>query len=318
MKRAVCLALAMSMVMGTTTFAVEQRVRFCRRDDITLQNPPIKKDGKWMVSLEDLEQMTGTQATKGKDSITFHKSVVLTGAELGKDAAAYFQKDGTLLEGVNGSYRKMDATEFREGDILYLPCRDYAEAIGYQVDWYLLDGDNILLRAQEMPGVTLNVEYDANRNEVQGRIQNEESQSFLYGAEFTIERKTENGWERVKKAEPGDIDDYGLTMSAKRVGEDGITDISYRMRTKLTAGEYRIGIPFSYTYFLKGNRVNYISQKVKENSLGDRDWDIYYSTKWGKPDFYFDGAGIFDDGFKSTTELKRTTKYTLYSTFTVE
>ena len=164
----------------------------------------------------------------------------------------------------------------------------------------------------------MNVEYDANRNEVQGRIQNEESQSFLYGAEFTIERKTENCWERVKKAEPGDIDDYGLTMSAKRAGEDGITDISYRMRTKLTAGEYRIGIPFSYTYFLKGNRVNYISQKVKENSLGDRDWDIYYSTKWGKPDFYFDGAGIFDDGFKSTTELKRTTKYTLYSTFTVE
>ena len=262
--------------------------------------------------------MTGTQATEGKDSITFHKSVVLTGAELGKDAAAYFRKDGTLLEGVNGNYRKMDATEFREGDILYLPCRDYAEAIGYQVDWYLLDGDNILLRAQEMPEVTLNVEYDANRNEVQGRIQNEESQSFLYGAEFTIERKTENGWERVKKAEPGDIDDYGLTMSAKRAGEDGITDISYWMRTKLTAGEYRIGIPFSYTYFLKGNRVNYISQKVKENSLGDRDWDIYYSTKWGKPDFYFDGAGIFDDGFKSTTELKRTTKYTLYSTFTVE
>ena len=251
MKRTVCLALAMSMVMGTTAFAAEQRVRFCRRDDITLQNPPIKKDGKWMVSLEDLERMTGTQATEGKDSITFHKSVVLTGAELGKDAAAYFRKDGTLLEGVNGSYRKMDATEFREGDILYLPCRDYAEAIGYQVDWYLLDGDNILLREQEMPEVTLNVEYDANRNEVQGRIQNEESQSFLYGAEFTIERKTENGWERVKKAEPGDIDDYGLTMSAKRAGEDGITDISYRMRTKLTAGEYRIGIPFSYTYFLK-------------------------------------------------------------------
>lgn len=282
MKRTVCLALAMSMVMGTTAFAAEQRVRFCRRDDITLQNPPIKKDGKWMVSLEDLERMTGTQATEGKDSITFHKSVVLTGAELGKDAAAYFRKDGTLLEGVNGSYRKMDATEFREGDILYLPCRDYAEAIGYQVDWYLLDGDNILLREQEMPEVTLNVEYDANRNEVQGRIQNEESQSFLYGAEFTIERKTENGWERVKKAEPGDIDDYGLTMSAKRAGEDGITDISYRMRTKLTAGEYRIGIPFSYTYFLKGNRVNYISQKVKENSLGDRDWDIYYSHQVGQ------------------------------------
>lgn len=313
MKKAVCLALAMSVMMGTTAFAAEQRVRFCREHDITLQNPPIRKDGKWMVSLEDLERLTGTQATEGKDSITFHKSVGLTGAELGKDAMAYFQKDSTLLEGVNGSYRKMDATEFREGDILYLPCRDYAEAIGYQVEWYLLDGDNILLRAQEMPEITLNVEYDANKNEVQGRIQNEEPQSFLYGAEFTIERKTENGWERVKKAEPGDIDDYGLTMSAKRAGEDGITDISYRVRTKLNAGEYRIGIPFSYTYYIQGDRVDYISQKVKENSLGDRDWDLYYSTEWGRPDFYFDG-----DGVKSTTEQRRTTKYTLYSTFTAE
>lgn len=313
MKKAVCLALAMSVAMGTTAFAAEQRVRFFRENDITLQNPPIKKDGKWMVSLEDLERLTGTQATEGKDSITFHKSVGLTGAELGKDAVAYFREDGTLLEGVNGSYRKMDAAEFREGDILYLPCRDYAEAIGYEVNWFLFDGDNIELRAQEMPEVTLNVEYDANKNEVQGRIQNEEPQSFTYGAEFTIERKTENGWERVKKAEPGDIDDYGLTMSAKREGEDGITDISYRMRTKLTAGEYRIGIPFSYTYFIQGDRVDYISRKVKENSLGDRDWDLYYSTEWGRPDFYFDG-----DGVKSTTEQKRTTKYTLYGTFTVE
>ncbi len=317
MKRTVCLALAMSMVMGTTAFAAEQKVTFMRESEVVLQNPqnpPIKKDGKWMISLEDLERLTGTQAVEGKDSITFHKSVGLTGAELGKDAMAYFQKDSTLLEGVNGSYRKMDATEFREGDILYLPCRDYAEAIGYEVQWFLLDGDCILLRGQkEMPELTLSVEYDANRNEVQGRIQNEEPQSFLYGAEFTIERKTENGWERVKKAEPGDIDDYGLTMSAKRAGEDGITDISYRVRTKLNAGEYRIGIPFSYTYYIQGDRVDYISQKVKENSLGDRDWDLYYSTEWGRPDFYFDG-----DGVKSTTEQRRTTKYTLYSTFTAE
>lgn len=293
-----------------------------RESEVALQNPqnpPIKKDGKWMVSLEDLERLTGTQAVEGKDSIVFRKAVVSTGVALEGEVTAYFQKDGTLLQAANGSYRKLQKTEFRQGDILYLPCRDYAEAIGYEVQWFLFDGDCILLRGQkEMPELTLSVEYDANKNQLQGKIENREPQLFLYGEEFTIERKTENGWERVKKAEPGDIDDYGLTMSAKRAGEDGITDISYQMRTKLTAGEYRIGIPFSYTYFLKGNRVNYISQKVKENSLGDRDWDIYYSTKWGKPDFYFDGAGIFDDGFKSTTELKRTTKYTLYSTFTVE
>ena len=55
MKRTVCLALAMSMVMGTTAFAAEQKVTFMRENEVALQNPqnpPIKKDGKWMVSLE--------------------------------------------------------------------------------------------------------------------------------------------------------------------------------------------------------------------------------------------------------------------------
>ena len=318
MKKVVCLALAMSVAMGTTAFAAEHKVKFFRENEITLQNPPVKKNGKWMVSLEDLERLTGTQATEEKDSITFHKSVGLTGVEFGKDAVAYFREDGTLLEGVNGSYRKMDAAAFREGNILYLPCRDYAEAIGYEVDWYSLDGDNILLRAKGVPEVTLNVEYDANKNEVRGKIQNEEPQSFTYGAEFTIERKTENGWERVKEAEPRDIDDYALTMHAKREGDDGITNIAYRVRTKLSAGEYRIGIPFSYTYFIQGDRVDYISQKVEENSLGDEDWELYYSTKWGKPDFYFDGEGISDDGVKGAIEQRRRTNYTLYGTFTVE
>ena len=318
MKKAVWLALAMSVAIGTTAFAAEQKATFIRENEITLQNPPIKKNGKWMVSLEDLERLTGTQATEEKDSVFFHKSVGLTGVELGKDAVAYFQKDGTLLEEANGSYRKLNATEFRQGDILYLPCRDYAEAIGYEVTWDWLEGDCIRLHGREMPAITLYVEYDAKTNQVQGRIQNEEPQSFLYGVEFTVERKTESDWERVKEAEPQDIDDVGYTMYAKREGEDGITNIAYQMHTKLSAGKYRIGIPFSYIYYIQGDRVDYINKKVKEGSLGGRDWDLYYSTKWGKPDFYFDGAGIFDDGIKSTIEQRRTTKYTLYSTFTVE
>lgn len=317
MKRTVCLALAMSMVMGTTAFAAEQKVTFMRENEVALQNPqnpPIKKDGKWMVSLEDLERLTGTQATEGKDLITFHKSVVLTGAELGKDAAAYFRKDGTLLEGVNGSYRKMDATEFREGDILYLPCRDYAEAIGYEVQWFLFDGDCILLRGQkEMPELTLSVEYDANKNQLQGKIENREPQLFLYGEEFTIERKTENGWERMKEAEPQDINDCAFMMYAKREETDGITNIAYRVHSKLPVGEYRIGIPFSYIYYIQGRQVDYINQKLKENNLQPEDGDLYYSTRWGEPAFYFNGQGVM-----STTEVQRTTDYTVYGTFTVE
>lgn len=317
MKKTICLALAMSMAMGTTAFAAEQKVTFMRESEAVLQNPqnpPIKKDGKWMISLEDLERLTGTQAVEGKDSIVFRKAVAPTGVALEGEATAYFQKDGTLLQATNGSYRKLQKTEFRQGDILYLPCRDYAEAIGYEVQWFLLDGDCILLRGQkEMPELTLSVEYDANKNQLQGKIENQEPQSFLYGEAFTIERKTENGWERMKKAEPQFINDVGFMMHAKREGTDGITNIAYRAQSKLPAGEYRMGIPFSYTYYIQGERVNYINQKLKENNLQPEDGDLYYSTEWGEPAFYFNGHGVM-----STTEVQRMTNYTLYTTFTVE
>lgn len=313
MKKAICLALAMSMVIGTMAFAAEQRVTFMRENEITLQNPPIKKNGKWMVSLEDLELLTGTQAVEGKDSIAFQKSVVLAGVELERNAAAYFQKDGTLLEEANGSYRKLNATEFRQGDILYLPCRDYVEAIGYDVQWFKWNGDCIMLHGREMPELTLKVEYDAKTNRIQGEIENQEPQAFLYGEEFTIERKTESGWEYVEEAEPRDINAVGYTMCAKREGNDGITRITYCMSTKLPTGEYRMGIPFSYTYYIQSMYTDYLNQKIKENDLNDIDWNYYYSTKWGKPDFYFDGAGVM-----STTDLQRTTNYALYGTFTVE
>lgn len=317
MKRTVCLALAMSMVTGATAFAAEQKVTFMRESEAVLQNPqnpPIKKDGKWMISLEDLERLTGTQAVEGKDSIVFRKAVAPTGVALEGEATAYFQKDGTLLQEVNGSYRKLQKTEFRQGDTLYLPCRDYAEAIGYEVQWFLLDGDCILLRGQkEMPELTLSVEYDANKNQLQGKIENREPQLFLYGEAFTIERKTENGWERVKKAEPQDINDCAFMMYAKREETDGITNIAYRVHSKLPAGEYRIGIPFSYIYYIQGRQVDYINQKLKENNLQPEDGDLYYSTRWGEPAFYFNGQGVM-----STTEVQRTTDYTVYGTFTVE
>lgn len=317
MKRTVCLALVMSMVMGTMAFAAEQKVTFMRESEAVLQNPqnpPIKKDGKWMISLEDLERLTGTQAVEGKDSIVFRKAVAPTGVALEGEATAYFQKDGTLLQEVNGSYRKLQKTEFRQGDTLYLPCRDYAEAIGYEVQWFLLDGDCILLRGQkEMPELTLSVEYDANKNQLQGKIENREPQLFLYGEEFTIERKTENGWERMKEAEPQDINDCAFMMYAKREETDGITDIAYRVHSKLPVGEYRIGIPFSYIYYIQGRQVDYINQKLKENNLQPEDGDLYYSTRWGEPAFYFNGQGVM-----STTEVQRTTDYTVYGTFTVE
>ena len=117
----------------------------------------------------------------------------------------------------------------------------------------------------------------------------------------------------MKEAEPQDINDCAFMMYAKREETDGITNIAYRVHSKLPVGEYRIGIPFSYIYYIQGRQVDYINQKLKENNLQPEDGDLYYSTRWGEPAFYFNGQGVM-----STTEVQRTTDYTVYGTFTVE
>ena len=59
MKRTVCLALAMSMVMGTTAFAAERNpIVLVNRQEFFLQDTAMQKNGKWLFSAEDLAEMT--------------------------------------------------------------------------------------------------------------------------------------------------------------------------------------------------------------------------------------------------------------------
>ena len=70
MKRTVCLALAMSMVMGTTAFAAERNpIVLVNRQEFFLQDTAMQKNGKWLFSAEDLAEMTGSQMTNRGESL---------------------------------------------------------------------------------------------------------------------------------------------------------------------------------------------------------------------------------------------------------
>ena len=303
------------LTMMSVVYGAEREVVFLREKEVVLQNKPIHRDGKWMVSLDDLERLTDTHATESGNTIVFRKPIALDGVELKRDVVAHFMNDGTMLEKADGSYQMLESFEFRMDDMLYLPCRDYAEALGFEVQWsWNQEKEYIQLLGIKMPDVTLNVVYDAKDDKVSGVIKNMEPQTFLYGGDFSIERKTEFGWEEVKGAGPIDIDDVGYHMNAKRhYFEDGITNIEYQVHTELPAGEYRMCLPFSYTYYIKSEYVDYLNQKIENGDLCDLDWNYYYSTHWGKPDFYFEGEGI-----KSTYDWQKITNYILYGGFKVE
>ena len=107
----VSFCVAMLALMGTV-YAEEQEVVFFRNAEIILQDRPICRDGKWMVSLRDLERLTDTQAMKSENGIIFRKSVMRENSVgLQKEGKAYFLSDGMLLEAIDGGAQKLDGKE---------------------------------------------------------------------------------------------------------------------------------------------------------------------------------------------------------------
>ena len=197
MKRFFCIFFTGVLMMTGVVYGAEPEVLFYRNAEIVLQDRPFCRNGKWMVSLRDLERLTGTQAKEEENGITLQKAVT---------------------------------------------------------------------------------------------------------------------WERMKEAEPQFIDDVGFTIYAARTEDnmDGITPVARRVYADLPAGQYRMGIPFSYRYHLQnvyGNPWDEYFEKGEAEKLG---WDFYYSTHWGEPDFYFEGAGL------STTNGEKDTHYMLYGEFEVK
>lgn len=320
MKRFLMTMMVMMLTFTGTAFGAEKQVKFLRDgEEIALENEAICKDGKWMVSLSDLERLTGSQAKDNGDFITFQKSVALGEDTVALETArtAFLLPDWTLFEMANGGYRKAELVEdiFWQDDKLYLPCRELATALGYDVGWWKWNGQEMIeLKGLEMPEITLTVEYDKKADKLNGIIHNKEPQAFTFGLDFTLERMTESGWERVPEAEPKEIDDIGFTMNATRSeeGEDGITNMERRVFADLPAGQYRMGIPFYYRYHVQnvyGNPWDTYFENGEAEKLG---WDFYYSTHWGEPDFYFEGAGV------STYNAEKSTYYILYGEFEVK
>ena len=305
MKRTVCLALAMSMVMGTTAFAAERNpIVLVNRQEFFLQDTAMQKDGKWLFSAEDLAEMTGSQMTNLGESLLFTTKTVAEDAERQMERTVVLRADGTLDVTAREKDRLYLGDKInRENGKCFLPVREFVNEMGYTMTWdRFLGSDWIYLKELRTPDVTLTVEYDKKTNNLQGTINNKEPQSFLYGNAFILERLTENGWECVVKEERK----MGTELSMQPTRSEKKT------KGGLAAGVYRMGIPFSFTYYYGGYQASAAKAALRKNP-DKKAYDFYYATTVAEPNFYFRG-----DGLCSTWDAEITTNYTLYGTFTVE
>ena len=318
MKRFFFLFLTLTVAMSGTALGAEENVKFLRDGkEVLLQEEAIRKNGKWMISLSDLGLLTGCEVNFGEDFITFTNAWEDAPVMLETARTAMLLQDGTFFGMVHGGYQKCKLSEdiFWQNDVMYLPCREMVTALGYQAAWEKADGMEVIsLEKLKMPEISLSVEYDRETDTFHGVIENKEPQSFIFGEEFTLERMTENGWERLEEAEPRDINSIGYLINGLRRedGADGIRQFQYWVWTKLSAGQYRLGIPFDYDYYINDVHLSDLDEKIKKEDMTKRDWMFYYSTHWGKPDFFFEGDSMED------YNVRKTTDYILYGEFAVK
>lgn len=140
MKRFLCFFLMGMLLMTGSVYAAEPEVQFWRKEEVTLEDVPIRRNGKWMVSLSDLERLTGSKAKDNGEFITFQKAVALQKETVTLETArtAFLMPDWTLFDMANGGYRKLELSEdiFWQDETLYLPFREFATALGYDVGWF--------------------------------------------------------------------------------------------------------------------------------------------------------------------------------------
>lgn len=339
MKRLAVLAVLAAVFWSVPAFGAES-IRVLRNgEEVRLPQGIVRENGTLMMSLEDLAELMESELRQDG-------SVTALGYRM-EDGPVVLEYEQTATLVGDAVYDRQNRKIPLEGKILrkdgkiYLPARTMASALGYTVKWSRAGGtETFSVERPVMPRITLDVVYDKEGQRVTGAIWNREPQTFTYGDDFIVERMTAEGWERMREAEPRDINSIGYGMNSLRKGlSDGETDYTRRLFCTLPAGKYRIGVPFSFYYegsvpeeamqeFLRETfwqlEMEDIKKLLEEGFAGckkeiteDDLWSMrlclnfYYASQWGKPGFCYDGAD-FEPDYGSRTN------YVLYGEFEVE
>ncbi len=297
----------------------------------------LRQDGTLMMSIQDLAELTESELRQ-EDGVTVFGYRMKEGAVVLENKQTAMLVSGAVYDSL-GRKIPLDSKILRQDGEIYLPARIMANALGYTVKWSRTDGvETFSVERPVMPRITLDVAYDKEEQRVTGTIRNREPQGFTFGEDFTLERMTAEGWERMREAEPRDINAIGYGMNSFWKGlSDGESPYARRLFCALPAGKYRIGVPFSFTYRgsvteeelldvmgevfepftaegigrLREEERAALREAAGENLWLEGAWQFYYATQWGKA--AFDHAGKDTD-----TAHEMRSEYILYGEFEVK
>lgn len=317
-----------------------ESIRILRNgEDVRLSDGILRQDGTLMMTLEDLAGLTESELRQEDSVTTFGYRMKEGPVVLENEQTATLV--GDVVYDCLGRKIPLAGKVVRKDGEIYLPARAIANALGYTVKWSRTDGaETFSVERPVMPRITLDVAYDKEEQRVMGTIRNREPQGFMFGEEFTLERMTAEGWERMREAEPRDINDIGFGMNSFWKGlSDGESPYTRRLYCALPAGKYRIGIPFTFDYegamseeslreflwdafelYTMEDLKKLLQEDIAEYRKGKTSDDLWsmrftlqliYSTQWGNMAFYFAGAD-------SKPEYHTDTYYILYGEFEVE
>ena len=339
MKRFVLLAMLAMTWWCVPAFGAES-IRILRNgEEVRLSQGILRQDGTLMMSIQDLAELTESELRQ-EDSVTAFGYRMKEGP-----VVLEYEQTATLAGDVvyDCQHRKIPLAGkiIRNDEGIYLPARTIANALGYTVKWSRAEGvETFSVERPVMPRITLDVVYDKEEQRVTGTIWNREPQTFNYGDDFIVERMTTEGWERMREAEPRDINGIGYGMNSLWDGlSDGQSTYTRRLYYALPAGKYRIGIPFTFDYegamseeslreflwdafelYTMEDLKKLLQEDIAEYRKGKTPDDLWsmrftlqliYSTQWGNMAFYFTGAD-------SKSEYHTSTYYILYGEFEVE
>jgi len=328
MKRFLFFFLAMMLAMGGTAFAGEQKILFLRDGkEVLLQDEPIRKNGKWMLTREDMGRLLGCKGVVSEGDGSYF---AVGGAEQAVALQNYRGTsigNGKIYHGIEGGgYRadilQEDAIGNWYDETWYVPCREVAEALDFRVLWQKKDGQESLSleRWRKLPKLTLEMSFDKETNHFLGTIKNQEPQAFLLCDPYAMSnfnrlyRMDGDHWTDIGNLVSYRIDENGLRITPCREGtSEGITKLEWDAdRRKISPGKYRMEILFTYQYYTDYKYGSLWAEQVRSEKATKQEQDLYYATRWGKPDFFFIGEGMLASGEAKETE------YVLYGEFEVE
>ena len=338
MKRFVLLAMLAMTWWCVPAFGAES-IRILRNgEEVRLSQGILRQDGTLMMSIQDLAELTESELRQDGSVTAFGYRLKEGPVVLENEQTATLVEDVVLYDHLGRKIPIAGKVLRKDGEI-YLPARTIANALGYTVKWSRMDGaETFSVERPVMPRVTLDVVYDKEEQRVTGTIWNREPQTFDYGDDFLVERMTAEGWERMREAEPRDINAIGYGMNSFWKGlSDGESPYARRVFCALPAGKYRIGVPFSFIYRgsvteeelldvmgevfepftaegigrLREEERVALREAAGENLWLEGAWQFYYATQWGKA--AFDHAGKDTD-----TAHEMRSEYILYGEFEVK